>query len=216
MEMNPPSAPTTCPPSSVVVTSLKIRWWSVPFRYGAKMATVEVADSEGGVIVVFLGQHLQVEGGDDPRRAGQEGERGEVWSRGGRQRKRLDKWSSSNCPLCLVFILLPLQRLSRLLLPVTIFSSRVRLSSISTHSPPPYQSLRLKSWTPRRLLAEAWSSPSGCSSRHSETDRGIQSLIWTGHAGRSRMQQTVRSCRQPLHIPSPVLVKECSHAVAVC
>ncbi len=42
------------------------------------------SEDVGDVIVVFLGQHLQVEGGDDPVGAGQHGLRDEVRGEGGR------------------------------------------------------------------------------------------------------------------------------------
>lgn len=92
-----------------------------------------VADGEEGVIVVFLRRHLQVQSGDNPGRAGQEGERGQVRSKGGRQGERLDKWSSPNRPFYAVFTLLPLRSLSHLLFSVAILSSRFRLSSVSAH-----------------------------------------------------------------------------------
>lgn len=65
-------------------------------------------DDAEGVTLVFPGQHLQVEGGDDRVRAGQEGQRCEVRGKGGRQEERLDKWSSLSYRLCPAFIFLSL------------------------------------------------------------------------------------------------------------
>ncbi|KAG7233020.1 hypothetical protein INR49_007560 [Caranx melampygus] len=136
------------------------------------VATVS-ADGEGGVMAAFPRQNLQVEGGDDLRGAWQEGERGEVSSS-----------SQVLVQVSQVFLLQPAWS-------SCCWRKRWTLTLTLTLTLAQDQSPRPRSWSLHRPPAEAWSSPSGCSSRRSGTDPGTLVLVWTvdGETQRDVTQQ---------------------------